>query len=80
MPMEDQGSLMMSYNMPPAASLGRTEKFTSGIVKQIEKNSNVEDVLTINGFNMLSGTQNTYSAISFIILKDWSLRKSDCGC
>ena len=74
-PMEDQGSLMMSYNMPPAASLGRTEKFTSGIVKQIEKNPNVEDVLTINGFNMLSGTQNTYSAISFIILKDWSLRK-----
>ncbi|MBR2033653.1 MAG: efflux RND transporter permease subunit, partial [Alphaproteobacteria bacterium] len=74
-PMEDQGSLLMSYNMPPAASLGRTEKLTSSIVKQIEKNPNVEDVLTVNGFNMLSGTQNTYSAISFIILKDWSLRQ-----
>lgn len=73
-PMEDQGSLLMSYNMPPAASLSRTEKFTSAIVKEIDKNSNVKDILTINGFNMLSATQNTYSAVSFIILKDWSLR------
>ncbi len=74
-PMEDQGNLLMSYSMPPAASLPRTEAFSAKVSDEIRKNPNVVDVLTINGYNMLSSTQNTYSAISFIILKDWEERK-----
>lgn len=74
-PTEDLGNLLVSYNMPPAASLSRTEALTEKISRQIENNPNVESVLTINGFNMLSGTQNTYSGISFVMLKDWSQRQ-----
>ncbi len=74
-PNEDQGNLLMAYNMPPASSLPRTGKFTDKVSEMVKQNPNVEDVLTINGFNMLSGTQNTYSGISFITLKDWDLRK-----
>ncbi len=74
-PMEDQGNLLMAYNMPPAASLPRTENFSAKVSDEIRKDPNVVDVLTINGYNMLSSTQNTYSAISFIILKDWEERK-----
>lgn len=74
-PMEDQGNLLMSYSMPPAASLPRTEAFSAKVSDEIRKNPNVVDVLTINGYNMLSSTQNTYSAISFIVLKDWEERK-----
>lgn len=74
-PNEDQGSVMMAYNMPPASALSRTTKLTDKISEMVKSNPNVETVMTINGFNMLSASQNTYSGISFITLKDWSQRK-----
>lgn len=74
-PNEDQGNLLMSYSMPPASSLPRTVEFTDKIAGMVQNDPNVTDVLTIDGFNMLSSTQNTYSGISFIILKDWAERK-----
>lgn len=74
-PNEDQGNLLMSYSMPPASSLPRTVEFTDKIASMVQNDPNVTDVLTIDGFNMLSSTQNTYSGISFIILKDWAERK-----
>jgi len=73
-PNEDQGALLMAYMMPPASSLPRTEKLTKSIMEQVEKNPSVRDILTVNGYNMLSGTKNTYSAISFIVLDDWDKR------
>ncbi len=73
-PNEDQGNLLMAYNMPEASSLPRTEKFTAAVGEKISKNPNVKDVLTINGYNMLSASQNSYSAISFITLTDWAQR------
>ena len=75
-PNEDMGNLLMAYSMPEATSLSRTEKFTAKVGAEIRKNPNVVDFLTINGYNMLSASQNTYSAISFIILKDWAERQA----
>lgn len=76
-PTEDLGNLLMAYSMPEASSLPRTEKFTAKVGDMVGKNPNVQDVLTINGFNMLSSSQNTYSGISFITLKDWDKRKEE---
>ncbi len=73
-PNEDMGNLLMAYNMPEASSLPRTEKFSSKIADMIRSNPNVSDVLTVNGFNMLSSSQNTYSGVSFITLKNWKQR------
>lgn len=75
-PNEDLGNLLMSYSMPEATSLPYTEKLTKSVDEQIRKDENIKDVITINGFNMLSASQNTYSGISFITLKDWNLRKT----
>ena len=75
-PNEDQGNLLVSYQLPRAASLPRTEKFTSQVADVIGKDDNVTDVLTINGFDMLSSSQSTYSGISFVILKDWEKRQT----
>ncbi len=74
-PTEDLGNLLMAYSMPEASSLPRTEKFTGAVSDMVRKHPDMQDVLTINGFNMLSSSQNTYSGISFITLKDWNLRK-----
>ncbi len=76
-PSEDLGTLLVSYAMPEATSLPYTEKLTSNIGSQISEDKNVSDILTINGYNMLSSSQNTYSAISFITLTDWDERKED---
>ena len=74
-PNEDLGNLLMAYDMPPASSLPRTVKFSSAVSDNVKANDNVTSVLTVNGYNMLSSSQNTYSAISFIILKDWKERQ-----
>ncbi len=74
-PNEDQGNLLMAYSMPEASSLSRTTKFTDKVSEMVMKDPNVEGLLTINGFNMLSSSQNTYSGISFVTLKDWKDRK-----
>lgn len=76
-PNEDQGSLLVAYQTPRASSLPRTEDFTKQVSDEIMKNPNVTDVLTINGFDMLSSAQSTYSGISFIVLKDWDERKQE---
>lgn len=49
---------------------------TDEVSKLLLENPNVESLTTVNGFNMLSSSQNTYSGISFITLKDWNLRKA----
>ncbi len=74
-PTEDMGNLLMSYSMPEATSLPYTEKLTENIGKQVMQDENIQDFLSINGFNMLSSSQNTYSGISFITLKDWEERQ-----
>ena len=71
----DMGNLLMSYELPPASSLPRTTKFTSTIAEEVRNNPNVETIVTINGYNMLSSSQNTYSGVSFIILKNWKERE-----
>ena len=78
-PMEDMGNLLMAYDMPPASSLPRTEKFTNAVSAEVAKNPDVANVLNINGFNILSASQNTYSGVSFITLKDWNERKGDAS-
>ena len=75
-PMEDQGSLLMAYSMPPASSLQRTLKFTDKVSGLVKDNPAVKDVITISGYDILSSSQNTYSGISFIVLDDWNKRKT----
>lgn len=75
-PMEDQGSLLMAYSMPPASSLQRTLKFTDKVSGLVKENPAVKDVITISGYDILSSSQNTYSGISFIVLNDWNKRKT----
>ena len=75
-PQEDMGNLLMAYDMPAAASLPRTEKMTDAVSKELLSNPNVASLTTINGYNILSSSQNTYSGISFITLQDWKDRQS----
>ena len=61
--------------LPSAASLDRTRAVTSKVSEGAARNPAVSDVLTIAGYDLLSGAEKTNAAVSFVTLKDWSERR-----
>jgi HAE1 family hydrophobic/amphiphilic exporter-1 len=76
LPQEDQGYLYAGIQLPDAASLQRTEDASRKVEGLLAQIPGVQGYTTINGFNLLSGVSNTYSAFFFITLKPWSERKA----
>ena len=74
-PPEDQGYIFLVTALPPAASLDRTLLVTAKVTEGAMKNPAVADVVTIAGYDLLSGAQRTNAGISFVTLKDWSERR-----
>jgi hydrophobic/amphiphilic exporter-1 (mainly G- bacteria), HAE1 family len=75
LPQEDQGYLFAGIQLPDAASLQRTEEATRKVEAILAQVPGVAGTTTINGFSLLSGVSNTYSAFFFITLKPWSERE-----
>jgi multidrug efflux pump len=73
-PAEDQGSVFLVTMLPPAASLDRTTRITAQVTDGAMQNPAVESVVTIAGFDLLSGAQKTNAGVSFVSLTDWSQR------
>ena len=73
-PAEDQGSVFLVTMLPPAASLDRTTNITAQVTDGALQNPAVQSVVTIAGFDLLSGAQKTNAGVSFISLTDWSER------
>lgn len=76
LPQEDQGYLFAGIQLPDAASLQRTEEATKKVEAILAGTPGVKGYTTINGFSLLSGVSNTYSAFFFITLKPWSEREA----
>ncbi|MBS0252001.1 MAG: efflux RND transporter permease subunit [Proteobacteria bacterium] len=75
LPIEDQGYLIASVQLPEGASLGRTQNS----LQQVEKIANtvpgVERVITIAGISPLDNSASLANAgVAYIMLKDWSER------
>jgi hydrophobe/amphiphile efflux-1 (HAE1) family protein len=73
-PAEDQGTAFLVTALPPAASLDRTADITAQVTGGASQNEAVQNVVTIAGFDLLSGAQKTNAGVSFVTLKDWSER------
>ncbi len=73
-PAEDLGSVFVVSMLPPAASLDRTLDITGKVTEGAIQNPAVADVVTLAGFDLLSGAQKTNAGVSFVSLKDWSER------
>jgi multidrug efflux pump len=77
LPSEDQGVLATQAILPA----GATQERMQAVLDQVNdyylssENSNVENVLTVNGFGFAGRGQNV--SIAFIGLKDWSERAGD---
>ena len=76
LPDEDQGVVMTLVQLPPNATLERTDKVVSTMTNYFLENEkeHVESVFSVAGFSFTGVGQN--AGLAFIKLKDWSERHS----
>ncbi|HWL52333.1 MAG TPA: multidrug efflux RND transporter permease subunit [Chthoniobacteraceae bacterium] len=77
LPDEDQGFLYVNLQLPPAASLQRTDEACRRIEKILAEIPGVEQVTTTVGSSLLSGVETTYNGFFFVTLKPWGERTSN---
>jgi multidrug efflux pump len=74
LPEEDQGVVMTLVQLPPSASLERTDKVITTMTDYFlnKEKEHVESIFTVSGFSFTGVGQN--AGLAFIKLKDWSER------
>lgn len=76
-PDEDKGSLMCSFELPPGATLARTDKVLDEFYRSVsEKVDGIETIMLVSGFSFVGGGQGENVAMAMVKLDDWSERKS----
>lgn len=77
-PNEDQGLVFASLELPSSYSLGQTESEVKKFIKNLNKNLNVDSVVSITGVNFRdSGSQSSSVASLIVNLKNWSERSGE---
>ena len=73
-PDEDQGYYIAAVFLPDGASLDRTDKVVSEVLKAIKSNPNNENVVAFTGFDFLGGGYKNSAATMFVTQKHWDDR------
>ena len=75
-PQQDQGYLIVACQLPDAASLERTQAVTAKALALIKETPGITTSLVINGFSMLSGSNQSNVGSIIVILDEFDKRKS----
>jgi len=79
-PVEDQGYMLATVQLPDGASLERTQKVLDQVSERAERNPGVEKVITIAGVSALDNSASLANAgVAYVILKDWGVRGKALG-
>ena len=73
LPQEDQGNVLVNMQLPPGATLERTQRVVEQVEAYMLKQPEVENMVAVMGFSFSGQGQN--AAISFVTLKPWDERK-----
>jgi HAE1 family hydrophobic/amphiphilic exporter-1 len=74
-PIEDQGYLMLSVQLPDSASMGRTNDMLAQLGKKIAQVPGVDDQITISGISLLDNSANLANAgVIYVMLDSWGKR------
>jgi HAE1 family hydrophobic/amphiphilic exporter-1/multidrug efflux pump len=73
-PDEDQGYVFAILQLPPAASLARTNAAVSKMNELAQEVPGIAGIASLSGFNLLTGLTSSYNATAFIRLKPWDER------
>jgi HAE1 family hydrophobic/amphiphilic exporter-1 len=74
-PEEDQGYLFVNMQLPPAASLERTNAVAEKVERIVAATKGVDKVVGINGFSLLTRVSSPNYGFMFVQLKPWSERR-----
>ena len=75
LPIEDQGYLLVTVQLPDGASLERTKRVLDQVNEIARKNPAVENVIGISGVSALDNNSTLANAgVAYVVLKDWSVR------
>ncbi|AXH15451.1 efflux RND transporter permease subunit [Malaciobacter mytili] len=74
LPDEDQGTLVASISLQAGTTLNKTENTTDKIVEIMKETKGVRDVLSVAGFNLITGALDSSTATVFLVLEDWEKR------
>lgn len=73
-PNEDQGTLLASVSLQAGTTLNKTEIAIKKIVEIMKETKGVNDVISVAGFNLVSGALDSSAATIFLVLEDWEQR------
>lgn len=75
LPIEDQGYVIVSAQLPDAASQARTREVVNKVNEIIANTDGVEHWFAIGGFSLLDGSSASNAATFFVMFKDWGERQ-----
>ncbi len=73
LPQEDQGNVLVNMQLPPGATLERTQAVVEQVEGYLLKQPEVANMVAVMGFSFSGQGQN--AALSFVSLKPWDERK-----
>jgi len=77
LPEEDQGYALAIVQLPPGASMERTQRVFTQVRSKLEKMEGYEGMMQVTGFSFVGQGENV--GMAFIKLKDWSDRDVDAA-
>ncbi|MEJ2070023.1 MAG: multidrug efflux RND transporter permease subunit [Syntrophobacterales bacterium] len=75
-PDEDQGVIFVTFNLPPGASLERTQTVLTKAEQFAGKEAGIKTVLSWGGFNLMTGTYTSDAGSLVLTLDPWEERSS----
>ena len=75
-PEEDYGFFFLNVQLPPAASLARTDEVCRRIEQILRETAGVDATTTVAGFSLISRVSSDNSALYFVALKPWDQRRA----
>lgn len=76
LPEEDYGYVFLNVQLPPAASLERTDVVLKKVEDILAKTEGVQYYNTVGGFSLLTRVSASYQGFFFVGLKPWSQRET----
>ena len=74
LPIEDQGYIMASIQLPDAASLERSQAVLDRIDGILTETPGVQDWVSLGGYSLIDGTNASNMATVFVVMKPWEER------
>lgn len=76
-PQEDEGRIYVSFTLPEASSITRTEEVLKQVMQCLDTTKTVSNYAAISGLNVVSFARKSNSGTLFVTLAPWSERESE---